>query len=152
MAWRNDQKLYRRKCDQTGKDLISMFRPDSKVPVVDKDFWYSDEWEASKYGRDFDFNRPFFEQFNELLQEVPMPHIMISKDENSIYTNYTYCNKNCYLCFAGNFLEDSMYCYNAQNSRDCELCYECVHSSKCYNCRYLLNSSNCRDCYRKEVY
>lgn len=154
MTWRNDQKLYERNCDLSGKKLISMFAPDAKMPVIDKDIWYSDKWDGRKYGRDFDLKRSFFEQFDELLQTTPLPHIMINSDSNSLYTNYTYANKNCYLCFAGNYLEDSLYCYNAENSRDCvdclfisdsELCYECVHSSNCYNLKFSLHCRNCRD-------
>lgn len=154
MAWRNDRKLYERKCDQTGQRIISLFRPNSKIKVIHKDIWYSDDWDGKKYGRDFDFSKTFFEQFDDLLKTVPLLHIMINNDENSLYTNYTYANKNCYLCFAGNFLEDSMYCYNAENSRDCldclfifdsELCYECVHSTNCYNLTYSIHCRSCKD-------
>ncbi len=154
MTWRNDRKLYERNCDLSGQKLISMFAPDSKVKVMHKDIWYGDKWDGRKYGRDFDFNRTFFEQFDELLQSTPLPHIMIHSDSNSLYTNYTYANKNCYLCFAGNYLEDSLYCYNAENSRDCvdclfvfdsELCYELVHSSNCYNVKFSLHCRGCRD-------
>ena len=27
LAWRNDRKLYKRKCDATGKEIISVFSP-----------------------------------------------------------------------------------------------------------------------------
>jgi Zn ribbon nucleic-acid-binding protein len=154
LAWRNDTNLYSRKCDATGENLVTMFHPDAKVKVIHKDFWYSDEYDGRKYGQDFDFERPFFEQFNELMQKAPLPHTMVSNDTNSLYTNYTYANKNCYLCFAGNYLEDSLYCYNAENSSDCadclfvsssELCYQCIHVSNSYNLKYSLHSNNCSD-------
>ena len=62
-AWRNEKNIYKRKCDATGKDIISLFSPDAPCPVYESDYWYSDKWDAHKYGRDFDFSRSFFEQW-----------------------------------------------------------------------------------------
>jgi hypothetical protein len=154
MAWRNDRNLYERTCDVTGKKLISMFKPGAPVPVYEKEYWWSDKWDARDFGQDFDFSRPFFEQFGELLKRVPNPHVMIVQSENSLYTNYNYMNKNCYLCFAGNNLQDSLYCYNAENSQDCvdclfvyscELCFQCVHCKDCYDLKYSLHSKGCSE-------
>lgn len=154
MIWRNDRNLYERKCDSTDKKLISLYSPNSEITVYDKEIWWSDQFDAKKYGRDFDFDKPFFEQFHELMLNVPMPHIMTVDTENSLYTNYNAGNKNCYLCFAGNYLEDSLYCYNAEKSKDCvdclfvfenECCYECIQSENCYNCKFVLHSKNCSD-------
>jgi len=153
MAWRNDRKLYQRVCDMSGKNLISMFAPDSEMKVIDRDIWWSDKYDGRQYGRDFDFSRSFFEQFQELMKEAPILHNMVANSKNSRYSNYVYANKNCYLCFAGNYLEDSLYCYNGQNSRDCvdalylydsELCYECIHSTNCYGSNFLLNCRSCK--------
>jgi hypothetical protein len=72
-AWRNEKNIYRRKCDATGKDIISLFSPDAPCPVYESDYWYSDKWDAHAYGRDYDFSRSFFEQWGELKQVVPMP-------------------------------------------------------------------------------
>lgn len=154
LSWRNDNTLFKRKCDFSDEELISMFSADSPYKVYHKDIWWSDKWDAKDYGRDFDFNRPFFEQFHELSLQVPYPHIITANSENSLYTNYNTDNRNCYMCFAGNFLEDSFYCYNAQNSRDCgdnlfiydsELCYESIHSENCYNANFALHCKNSSD-------
>ncbi len=154
MMWRNDRNLYERVCDKSGQKLISMFNPETEATVWHKDLWWADDWDAKEYGVDFDFNRGFFDQYKDLLARAPMPHVMTLNSENSLYTNYNADNKNCYLCFAGNYLEDSLYCYNAQNSKDCvdcyfvlncELCYECVECSDSYNLKYSLHSKNCRD-------
>lgn len=152
MAWRNDMNLYERRCDKGGKKLISMFRPDSDLVVWDKELWWQDDWDARDYGMNFDFNRSFTEQFGELIRKVPFAHVAIYSDENSLYTNYNLANKNCYLCFAGNHLENSMYCYTAEGSKDCmdchfvyncELCYECVQCSDCYDLKFSQNSKSC---------
>ncbi len=154
LAFRNDHHLYERRCDQSGKRLISMYPQEAPVTVYDKDIWWSDEWDPKDYGREFDFNRSFFEQYGELISEVPHAHTVILDAENSLYTNYNGFVRNCYLCFAGNHLQDSLYCYNAQNSKDCvdclfvydsELAYESVHSDQLYNTVYALHSKNCSD-------
>ena len=98
-TWRNDQNLYQRTCDFSGKQLITMFSPEKNVKVIDRDIWWSDKFDGREYGRDFDFSKPFFEQFEKLIQEVPYAHIATFDNENSLYTNYSGWNKNCYLCF-----------------------------------------------------
>ena len=154
VSWRNDRNIYNNKCIISWKKLISMFPSDSEIKPIDKGIWWSDKWDWRKYWMDFDFSKTFFEQFNDLLIKTPLPHIMIADDENSLYTNHTYKNKNCYLCFAWNILEDSLYCYNAENSKNCcdclfvyncELCYDCIHSINCYNLKYSIHCSNCSD-------
>ena len=129
-----------------------MFAPDSVVTVYHKNEWWKDDWDALDYGRDYDFNRPFFEQFAELNKKVPHMHVLTLNDENSDYTNYNTDNKNCYLCFAGNYSEYNLYCYNAQSSKfcvdclfiwNCEVAYECLQCDSCYECFYCSNSKNC---------
>jgi hypothetical protein len=154
LAWRNDRNLYKRKCDFSGKELISMYKPNSRFKIYDYDVWLSDKWDAINYGRNFNFDNSFFEQFAELIYDVPHPNVIQIGSENSMYTNFTAWNKNCYLCFAGNKLEDSAYCYNVQESRDCfdclnllncELCYQTIHCENCYNTHFSLHSKNCKD-------
>ena len=67
---RNEYNFYKRKCDATGEDIISIYRPDVSFPVYKQDYWKSDAFDASVYGRNFDFNRPFFEQYEELRREI----------------------------------------------------------------------------------
>ncbi len=58
MSWRNDRNLYERTCDFSGEKIISMFSPNSKVPVIHKNIWWSDSWDGRKYGRDIDWSHP----------------------------------------------------------------------------------------------
>ena len=60
---RNEYNFYKRKCDATGKDVISIYRPDAPFPVYEQEYWKSDKFDATQYGRDFDFARTFFEQY-----------------------------------------------------------------------------------------
>lgn len=89
LSFRNERKLYKRKCDATGRDIISIYSPDKPFKVYHQDFWWSDKWDAMEYGRDFDFSKSFFEQFQELNHTVPTQAIYLdNRMENSDYCNY----------------------------------------------------------------
>lgn len=88
LAFRNERKLYTRKCDATGKNIISIYSPDKPYKVYDQKLWWSDKRDALDYGRSFDFNRSFSEQFQELMKEVPKMNLSIEIQENSEYANY----------------------------------------------------------------
>src|SRR3989338_142618 len=62
----NERNLFRKKDELTGKEIFSHFPPASPVKIYHHDYWWSDKWNPMQYGRDYDFSRPFFEQFNEL--------------------------------------------------------------------------------------
>lgn len=154
----NQIYLYKRKCDLTGTEVISNFHPDSPFKVYSEEAWFSDEWDPCEYGRDYDFNRSFFEQFEELWKEVPRPALQrgYQYDENSDYTNYAGKNKNCYLIFDSDENRDCFYSYSINNGESCvdcyrfrkgELLYECVDTENCYNCFFLQDCSNCIDSY-----
>jgi hypothetical protein len=88
LSWRNERKLYKRKCDFSGKEIISMYSPDKNYKVYDQEIWWSDKWDSLNYGRVFDFSKSFFEQFSELMKEVPKMNLN-QKKENP---NSEYCN------------------------------------------------------------
>lgn len=155
MAFRNERKLYTRKSDMSGKSIITNYAPGTDFKVFDQDEWWSDKWDALAYGRDFDFNRTFADQFRELVHAVPHVSLTNIGCENSYYTNFALFQRNCYLIFGAGNSEDCMYGKYIVGSKDCvdnlaiyncELCYEGVASEGCYNCRYFLNSRNCVDC------
>ena len=93
VAWRNERFMYKRKCDATGKDIISMYPPDSPFKIYEQSVWWGDSWNALDYGRDFDFNRPFFEQSRELQLEVPRLALVNKNSKNSQFTNHSADNK-----------------------------------------------------------
>src|SRR5687767_2829868 len=59
-AWREYHTLYRGKCDLCNKNIISIHAPEGPFTVYCRDCWKSDKWDASDYGRDYDFSKPFF--------------------------------------------------------------------------------------------
>lgn len=109
LSFRNERKLYHRKCDKTGNQIISIYSPDKQYTVYDQKVWWSDEWSAFDYGIDFDFNKPFFEQFNSLLLTTPKVSILNTNCENSEFTNHTLQSKNCYLCVGTTKSENCYY-------------------------------------------
>lgn len=149
---RNDRIMYKRKCDKTGRPIISAHHPDKPFPVYANDVWWKDDWDAKSYGRDFDFARPFFEQFNELSLSVPRAASIVVNSENCDYTIFTLQCRNCFLSSRLADSEDIYFTYLALNSRSCfdgynlnscELCYECVDCGKCYQCFYTERSKGC---------
>jgi hypothetical protein len=155
LYFRNARNLYKRKCDSTGQDIVSIYKPDSPYKIYRADEWYSDKWDPLEYGRDFDFSRPFFEQFQELRLSVPRQALNNVKAENSEFCNMTVGNKNCYLVFGGDFNEDTMYgtlcmhnkqLFDGDYTNDSELCYMMSDSVGCYECRYVFDSKNCTNC------
>lgn len=152
LAFRNERKLYNRKCDLTGKQLISMYSPDKKYKVYDHKEWWKDTWDATNFGKDFDFDRPFFEQFAELWHEVPQMNIKSENNENSDYCNLIANCKNCYLVFESSNNEDCLYGYWLQKCTNCTDCsfshdsHQCYEVDNCYNCYNLKWSQNCNGC------
>ena len=175
-VWRNERKLYRRPCAQTGKSILSIFSPDKSYTVYDAAVWWSDSWDELSYGREFDFSRPFFEQFSELQRVVPvlaLKNDAHNSDVNSEYTNEAGYNRNCYLVFNAGVDEDCMYGYGVSVSKNCVDCfraekceylYECVDAVGCYgcsfcqdirdssHCQYCFACTQCRDCFGGQQY
>ena len=154
LSFRNERNLYNRKCDLTGKQIISIYSPDKPYKVYDQEAWWSDKWDPLEYGKEFDFSRPFFDQFKELQVVVPRVSLTNTNSENSEYTNYTANNKNCYLifsnsyghnenCYYGTCLSKSKNCVDSINIFDCELTFDCID---CTNCYHLFSSRNCVGC------
>lgn len=156
LSWRNERSLYKRKCDLTGKDIITIYSPDKPFKVYGLDAFYSDAWDGVEYGVDFDFNRPFLDQYAELQKRVPRIGLIATNNENCPYVNHVWNSKNSYMCFDMGFTEDAMYCdmtYHSKNVTDCslvrnsELSYYLVDSVKCYNSIWLQDCENCSDAY-----
>jgi len=156
LNWLGVRILYKRKCDFTGEDLITFYHPSLPIKVYRQDIWWSDQWDPKDYGRDYDFGRPFFEQFKELNDAVP---------KCALFTDYAtivespYCNaataqKRCYLCFKSITGEDCAYnhftlrmnnTFDISYSSDCELCYESLNLRKCNRIFFSQDLEDCHD-------
>ncbi len=154
-AHRNERTLYRRQCDLCHMPIVTIFSGDRPFPVYCPECWWGDKWNATSYGRDFDFSRPFFEQFYELQDAVPRLCLNNLKHENSEYCNQSVGNKNSYLLFGSDENEDSMYgiwinrckdTFNCNNVADSRWCHDLIDSENCSECIYCQDLKNCRNC------
>lgn len=161
MAFRNDQNYYKNICHICEKNIISIYSPDKTIPVLCSDCFWSDKFDPLEYGVDFDFSRPFFEQYGEMRAGVPRIAIFNTQSENSDFTVHSSKNRNCFMASSLVDCEDVHYSDWVMQSRDCidllfcthmEMCYECVFSHNCSHSNYLELCSNvaesflCFDC------
>jgi hypothetical protein len=170
LAFRNEKNLYKRKCDATGKDIFSIYRPGTPFTVYDRDYWWSDKWNPLEYGREYNFSLNCFEQFRELLEKVPRANLVQQNVVNSPYTNYVFNIKNSYMTFGADTGEDLLYCVGGifngckgsvdlhqcsavENSyflMDCTNCNKVFFAKDCENCldsAFLYDCRNCSSCF-----
>lgn len=163
-AWRG-KNYSLRKCDQCGKMAMSYFSPDLQniVTYCEKCF-QSEQFDPMAYGRDFDFSRPFFDQFFELRSVVPRHTSNAYLNENSDYIICAHRNKNCYLVDEIDECRDCAFGYNIQNCEDvlesiyvrdteigyrllkAEHCYATFFSENVFHCSYSAFLRDCRSC------
>ncbi len=152
----NERKLYKRKCDLTGKTIISTYSPDSEYKVYGQNERRSDKRNPMDYWINFDFTKTFFEQFDELLKNVPALSLIVLNSENADYNNLCVSLKNTYLTFNTLELQNSLYSNeisfwnsisDCSYSRDLEECYECISCHSSYKLFYSQNCYSCNDSY-----
>ncbi len=154
LSWRNERKLYVNKSSLSGKRLISVISPDKPYKVYESEEWWSDSYNPLDYGRNFDFNRPFFEQFSELLEATPHMNLIGSNNENCGYCHLLANCKHCYMivessnnedCFYGYWLQKCLGCADTSYSHDSRYCYEADNCYNCYNLKWSTDCVNCSD-------
>jgi len=172
MTWRNDLSLYNRKCESCDKSVVSIYAPDCPITVYCNKCWWSDTWDPKSFGAEYDFSKPFFTQFKDLMYKVP--HMGIVNDDGIASTNCEYTqdwwfSKNCYMCFCGWQGENIMYTFfllAGKDMMDCmniksknEFLYECIrcatsyrfmyseHSKDCIESAFLVDCLNCSNCF-----
>ena len=111
----------------------------------------SDGWDPMDYGKEYDWNVPFFEQYGKLLREIPWPSRAIENVKGSPYCNNGTNIKDSYLVFGSSNVEDSYYSYGLRHSKnvydsiyvnESELNYEGAQNRKCYRAFY---SNHCKN-------
>ncbi|MFA5827336.1 MAG: hypothetical protein WC839_02450 [Candidatus Paceibacterota bacterium] len=167
MSWRNERTLYKRVCDVTQKNIITMFSSDEKLVVYDRDYWWKENFDALEYGREVDFNKTFFIQFDELFRRVPLPSLLNENVVNSLFCNCVHNAKNCYLSVASMEVENVSYSTRVIGGKDSmdlfggfnqEMCYENVvcdksnhlffseRSMECFDSMFLSDCKNLGNC------
>ena len=164
LASRNERSLYRRECDLCKKKVLSMYSPETSLPVYCPTCWWSDNWNPTDYSRDYDLSRPFFEQYLEFKNMVPHEALYQSNFVNSEYANFGDNYRDCYLVSGGWDNERLYYAHQANNVVDSfdillgshlEFCYDTLQSSRSSQLKYcnacedssdLFMCTDCRGC------
>ena len=149
---RNEKNLFHNISCFSKKSLISIYPPNYFGKVCSREEWFSDQWDGTEYGIDFDFSKTFFENFSILEKDIPKAATVTIDNENSEFTTGTgYC-KNCYLINSSEHAEDCLYSKLIQKGKDIvdssyiydsELLYECFNVENCYESYFLQNCKNC---------
>ena len=149
-AFMNEQSLYKRKCDNSWKNLIGIFSPDKNYIVYDQDFWRAFNRKTYKIDN---YQWDFKDNISELLLHTPIANRAVLNCENSDYANQVRETKNSYMCFNCIDIEDCFYIYkwvsHNQNCIDCDKidhCSVCFSSTQLRNCMFLFFCENCSDC------
>ena len=167
-SWRNERTLYKAICGLCKKSVFSTYPGDGVITTLCHDCYFSDKWDAMSYGRDYDFSKPFFVQFAELMQAVPQLNLWHMNTVNSPYSNISKGAKDCYLSFSIVESEEVSYCKNVDKSRqifdglnlmECERCYwgmfgtqnydvnYSIFTRSCMNSSFLFDCVNCQNCF-----
>jgi hypothetical protein len=145
MLWRNERYLQRRTCDFTKKSILSVYPSNAPFPVIGRTEWFGDAWDATSFGRPFDFSRSFFEQYRELLHTVPRSALNGKNTENCDYCNFVFDSRNCYLSYCIYYSESLLYSYWGLHAKDCVDCAYIFESEQCYQCSDCNHSYGCVD-------
>lgn len=154
LAFPNELHLYSGQCDLCHKKGLTQFPPHLKKPQYCRKCWHSDKWDSLKYGVDFDFTSPFFEQIENL--RFRTPSLMLAQQGTLInceYIHYAGSSKNCYLIMHADYCENCYYGYGFKHNKYCvdgfynlhsEYCYDCVDVHKSYG---LIGCQDCINCH-----
>ncbi len=155
MVHRNERNLFRRKCDITGKNIISIYREDCPYTICDKDYYFSDLFDPFAYGKNYNPNKKFFEQFYEFAKKVPMSSLFVQTSNNCEYNQDMSNSDNCYLCSRTHDSQNMFYMYRGNKSSNCmdsfqaveasEFLYECVNVANSSNSQFLHSCEKCSD-------
>ncbi len=137
LMFRNERSLYMVTCGLCEKRTVSVYPPDSPFQIYCYDCWLSDKWDSTSYGKEYDFSRPFFEQFKELTHKVPHCATLVLQSPGCETCALAWNSKNCYLSLV-NTSEDCFYVhgFKLRNSLDIywglnlDWSYECVDCSE----------------------
>lgn len=169
MTWRNARNLYKHPCrvPEHKENIISVYAPEKDLVVYDQSYWWAEKYDPLEYGTSYDFSRPFFVQFAELLHKVPLPNLSNMNAVDSEYVNMTVNSKNCYLVFSAsgnehcsysegiNECKDSIDLLSSRKSEylywstDCVSCFHVLFSVKAHSCTdsaFLFDCRNCSHC------
>ena len=156
MAFRNERTFHHRICEKCGKKIIAVFSESSGIHVYCQACWWSDNWDSLEYQTEYDPNRSFLEQVNELFHRVPIMNLfgLHTTNLNTEYANMTGWLKNCYMVtysdhseglVHGSFVNWSKDSIDNLMGQKLELCYETINCTQCYKVFFSLDCVSCNN-------
>jgi hypothetical protein len=156
LTFQNTWNLFWRKCDKCDKKTLSMYPQELDMTVYCQSCWWSDDWDGTEYGMDYEPSQPFLEQIKELINKTP--HSALESNyltlKNSEYTNGIAWSKECFMVFWADFCESVLYSSILNGlkwSSDCirgwesELCYDSIGFIRHYRVVSTDESDSCID-------
>ncbi len=144
-VFRNERNFYRRQCGLCKKDVISIYSVSAPFPIYCQECYWSDHWDPLFYGQEYDFSKPFFEQWKKLSDKVPRIALINRNSLNTHYSHLSTNNKNCYFLVESSYNENLQHGYWMQHCKDSvdnaygtrvELCYETNAAFDSFKVRY----------------
>jgi len=106
------------------------------------------------YGREYDFTKTFFENFEALNRAVPKKSLhIVDSMENCEYCNYGIFSKSCYLimwaarsenCLYSSIPVKSTYDVDGAYNSAWQQNYQCISCIWCFECSYADHSNMCK--------
>lgn len=146
LSFKNELNLYKSTCRATGKEITSLYPPDTPYVIYAHDIWSGKSWSARDYGHAYDFTKSFFEQFSALQKEVPRSNTgTLSGGTNAECYDCVNCSSctECYECIECAQLDTCFYCKKCKNSQNLLFCYSLENCSDCIGSVGLTNKKFC---------
>ncbi|MFA6585674.1 MAG: hypothetical protein WCS86_00740 [Candidatus Paceibacterota bacterium] len=148
--------------------MFSSYSSKKDYKIFCRECWLSDNLDPLLYGQDYDFSKPFFEQFKELSEKIPHLNLFQINTKNSDYANAVRDSKNIYLSYSVVDGEDVFYSKDIDRSRQiydsitttdseksaflvyCVNDYNVIYSvmtMDCFDSSFLFDCRNCSNCF-----
>ncbi|MFZ2149964.1 MAG: hypothetical protein WAV15_02290 [Minisyncoccia bacterium] len=152
----NERSLYgKNNCGNCKKPIISMYSPEMPFSKWCIKCHISDIWDARDYGKEYDFSRPFLQQFKELKYSIP--HRALDQNERNgagcDYANLCYTSKDIYLSFdtigsehikySAHSMKENKNCLDCLFIRSNDYGYELIQATHNYKSTFLVESDQC---------
>lgn len=158
LIWRNERSMYSRECGLCHKKILAVYPKESPFVVYCPECWRGDGWDPMAHGMEYDFTKPFFEQYRSLMSVVPrMALNQNGTNVNSEYANYIEGAKNVYFSFSAIWNTEDVYysqsvtssknIFDSTNSTECDTMFQSIGGIKNYQCSFAYWSSSCIDCH-----
>ncbi|OGI68815.1 hypothetical protein A3A05_02940 [Candidatus Nomurabacteria bacterium RIFCSPLOWO2_01_FULL_41_12] len=158
LSFRNERYLYKSPCGLCKKEILSVYGSNVKRKVFCPACWWGDGWDQLESGMDYDFSKPFFEQYKALQEKAAVQSLFLHYQTivDSDYNNLAGYLKNCYMVFHADHNERCMYASGLKVSNDSQdvlmlqksdLCYESVNITKGYKNLYSVDCEECSEIY-----